>query len=923
MLSIANISAAHASSYYSNGDYYTKDTDIQGEWFGKGAEKLALFNKDFAKADFENLLIGKRQDTQGIEIDLMSHAKNNHAAGIDLTFSAPKSVSIVAELQDEHLQQLHQQAVKSTLEFVQDNYIYTRAVNSQTGKLEYQQEHNLTATLFIHHTSRELDPQLHTHCVLHNITFDDQDSKVRTAYFKEIFNNKKFLGGVYRQELAKELQTLGYELTWDKKHNTFEIAGISSDLLQNFSTRRQQIEAKLDNAITQNLNKAKASAQVTLLTRKTKEHNVNENLLKEQWKTVAQEHQCDLTQLNSHAHLTPNEVSLRQAVNQAVEHLQEHSATFSKEQLIQTIEQQHPAVFSISVIQQYLSKPSTNLYYNALSKTYTTATHLANEQTLIRTMLQTRNSQSQFMSLGKQQRQLNSNSRLTYHQLNTEQRQTVDFVLHNKDQFMAIQGYAGTGKTFTIKALNELLQRNNYHMLGLAPTNSAVHTLANEAGIKTSTLQSFLLKYEGYLQNRGEKQGLQALQQDFKRTIVLVDEASLADTKQLKDLSVLASKLNFRVILQGDIQQLEAVGAGTPFRILQEQGIATTKLSNIQRQKEEQLKAAVLATVNHNIQESFQQLDSHIIEVNANGSKDISTCKQEIVQQIVKQYLALSPETRAQTLIITPANETRKDINLALREQLLNSNATSLQLQSLAHCNLTAVEKRDPSNYVVGNYIMFNKEQTTLGLYKDTAYKIESINNEQKTITVLTQDNQRITLDITKLKNLEVLQNTPLNVQVGEQLKWTRTFKEAKIFQGEALTVKAIDDKQQILTVQNNQTQQTFKLNLQTNFLSKHLDYNYTTTAYSAQGKTAKNVILALESYRTNLSNQKNFYVEISRAKHNLTIVTDNKQQTLERLLSNPGDKTASIDVFNPQKVATALQTKLEPKIKHNEGLEK
>ena len=151
MLSIANITSKHASNYYSNGDYYTKDTVI-GEWYGKIADKLELNNKSFQKEDFENLLNGKLIDKSNNK-EIKLNVRSNRACGIDLTFSAPKSVSIVCELQDKTIAKIHQNAVKNTLSYIEDNFIFTRTQKA------YKQEHNILATLFLHNTSRELDPQ--------------------------------------------------------------------------------------------------------------------------------------------------------------------------------------------------------------------------------------------------------------------------------------------------------------------------------------------------------------------------------------------------------------------------------------------------------------------------------------------------------------------------------------------------------------------------------------------------------------------------------------------------------------------------------------------------------------------------------------------------------------------------------------------
>ncbi|MGB9878344.1 MAG: MobF family relaxase, partial [Candidatus Pelagibacter ubique] len=167
MLSITNVSVGQASNYYHEGkdNYYLKS---EGQWFGKGASELGL-SGTVEKEDFERVLHG--QSPQGEEL-IRDGANGTHRAGIDMTFSAPKSVSILYGLGDEktraEIMSAHEQAVKATMQYVETNFAQARV--KENGVTDRVTTGNLVVAMFHHTVSRELDPQMHTHCVVMNMT---------------------------------------------------------------------------------------------------------------------------------------------------------------------------------------------------------------------------------------------------------------------------------------------------------------------------------------------------------------------------------------------------------------------------------------------------------------------------------------------------------------------------------------------------------------------------------------------------------------------------------------------------------------------------------------------------------------------------------------------------------------------------------
>ena len=240
MLSIYTLkSAAKAGTYYQEDNYYAKQGEEPcGVWFGKGAAMLGLENR--AKlGDF----IAKLEGNLSQEIKMVATTKN-HRPGYDLTFSAPKSVSILAIVgRDERVLNAHRDAVNETLAYLEKHYAKTRV--KIEGKTTIQSTDNLLVTKFEHTDSRALDPNLHTHCIVMNAT-RRADEKWRTLYFDEVYNDKMLLGVIYRGHLAQKLMKAGFEITQTSEKGLFELTAFPENLIKQLSKRREQITQELE-----------------------------------------------------------------------------------------------------------------------------------------------------------------------------------------------------------------------------------------------------------------------------------------------------------------------------------------------------------------------------------------------------------------------------------------------------------------------------------------------------------------------------------------------------------------------------------------------------------------------------------------------------------------------------------------------------
>ncbi len=230
MLSIGALaSASQGASYYERDGYYAKDSEEHRDasaWAGKGAEDLGLKGPVDPGA-FRAVLEGKVPDGSGQQLGRRGKdGEILHRPGRDLTFSAPKSVSIAALVGgDDRIVDAHDRAVAATLAWVEGNAAETRMKDADTGKMVRVGNQKIVAATFRHDTSRNLDPQLHTHAVLANMVRGG-DGKWRTMANEGLYEKQKLIGMLYRGELAAGLAKLGYEIEKSHADGRFEIAGV-------------------------------------------------------------------------------------------------------------------------------------------------------------------------------------------------------------------------------------------------------------------------------------------------------------------------------------------------------------------------------------------------------------------------------------------------------------------------------------------------------------------------------------------------------------------------------------------------------------------------------------------------------------------------------------------------------------------------
>uniref|UniRef100_UPI0005A96C25 conjugative transfer relaxase/helicase TraI n=4 Tax=Escherichia coli TaxID=562 RepID=UPI0005A96C25 len=335
MLSFSVVkSAGSAGNYYTDKDNYYVLGSMGERWAGQGAEQLGL-QGSVDKDVFTRLLEGRLPD--GADLSRMQDGSNKHRPGYDLTFSAPKSVSMMAMLGgDKRLIDAHNQAVDFAVRQV-EALASTRVMTD--GQSETVLTGNLVMALFNHDTSRDQDPQLHTHVVVANVTQHNGEWKTlssdkvgKTGFSENVLANRIAFGKIYQSELRQRVEALGYETEVVGKHGMWEMPGVP---VEAFSSRSQAIrEAVGEDA------SLKSRDVAALDTRKSKQH-VDPEVRMAEWMQTLKETGFDIRAYRDAADQraeirtqAPGPASqdgpdVQQAVTQAIAGLSERKVQFT------------------------------------------------------------------------------------------------------------------------------------------------------------------------------------------------------------------------------------------------------------------------------------------------------------------------------------------------------------------------------------------------------------------------------------------------------------------------------------------------------------------------------------------------------------------------------------------------------------------
>ena len=536
-------------------------------------------------------------------------AKQNTVAGFDLTFSAPKSLSVAWGIADteqaERLEKAHEAAIEQTVAWLE-----TEVIRARTGAqgIAFHTTNGLLATRFRHWESREGDPQLHDHVVVANkVQITDEQGRVRwlTIDSRSLYKATVTASSVYNQALANELKTLGLELrertTPSGDYKGMELASVSDELIEKCSGRRAAITARTEQLVAEFVaerghqpdrkTRLALAQQATLETRIPKSQAITREELREQWRghlgADAERIQTEIsTQLATDpaAALVPGEatapgveaVDVDQVAADIVADLSARQSAWNRNHVATRVnmwaaaqpelvsdELRHEVLdaaltkASISItpdidtpaLPELLNPDGSSIYSPPAARLYTSAEVLAAEDSLVDAAhdinLPAATAEGFDTVLGEQELQLDAG------QIALAQQVALN------DQALTVGiGPAGAGKTTAMRVATQAITRAGARAYGVTVSAAAAEQLQQATGMTSVTIAKWLHEHH---------QGRLAIQPG---DVVVVDEAGMASATDLAAITRIARDAGAFVRLVGDDRQLQAIGAGGALKML-------------------------------------------------------------------------------------------------------------------------------------------------------------------------------------------------------------------------------------------------------------------------------------------------------------------------------------------------------------------
>ncbi len=904
-LSASQVRTYHEREFASERqNYWSRDQQGHSEWQGKLAEQWGLEGA-VGNEHFARLTEGQHPHT---EAQLVRHQVSKtyegkfgkevtsveHRAGWDATFSAPKSVSLTALVGgDERVREAHRESVRVALSEL-EKYTQARIGNvhapETTGKF--------VAATFEHDTARPVDgyaaPQLHTHAVIFNVTERD-NGQTRALQPQELFASQRYATSVYRSELSMRLQGLGYELERGK-HGQPEIKGYTKEYLEASSPRREQIK---DHLREMGIDGAGAAQVAAHRTRDSKELVSPEQVL-ERHRNLAEQygHQADRVVAEALAHeqrhiYEPDRIA-QQAVTYARDHLFERSAVLDRRDLLEAALNRGMGETTYAHIRQEFAQRAARGEFRTVGagQQYTTAAMLRMEREIVQRMQEGNQRGMSNPMLVSPQIRIATEDR--HPELNSLQRQVVDDVFLSREKMVGLDGIAGAGKTTTLAVIREGAEAQGYKVEGFAPTSRAAQKLA-DAGMETSTLQKHLVR--GERPDTGE------------RRLYVLDESSLASTKQMHEF-VNRLHPNDRVLLVGDRRQHEAVEAGRPFAQLQDAGMKTVKLDEIVRQKNPELKQVVEQLARGEVREAVQGLERQ-------GRVHEVAGREERIAAIAKEY-AKSPEG---TLVVSPDNRSRVEINLAIRAEMQERGFVSKEEHPLTALvprqDLTGPERTWAARYEFNDVVRYARASKETGMERGEDARVKSVDADKNLLTVVKADGSEVIYDPRRQQGVSVYREEPRNFAVGDRIQFTAPANDLKVANRELGTIESIHDGKLSLKMDGGRDVQLDPRE------HPHLDHGYAVTSHSSQGQTAERVLIHVDTELAakDLLNSRMAYVAVSRGADDAQIFTNDRAKLPTALGHDVSHESAHMPAIKPEQIIKSQQSEIAPVIEHGMGL--
>ncbi|ECR8540711.1 conjugative transfer relaxase/helicase TraI [Salmonella enterica] len=485
--------------------------------------------------------------------------------------------------------------------------------------------------------------------------------------------------------------------------------------------------------------------------------------------------------------------------------------------------------------------------------------------------------------------------------LTTGQRDATRTVLENTDRFMAIQGYAGVGKTTQFRAvmgaLNTLSESVRPQVIGLGPTHRAVHEM-REAGVEARTLASFLSETRLAIQ-AGETP-------DFRNVLFLTDESSMVGNRDMAELYQLVAAGGGRMVSSGDTAQLQAISTGLPFRLVQQRSaIDTVVMQEIVRQTPA-LRPAIESIIAGQVEISLRQVDdvtpqqvprqpgawvpdNSVMEIRAPKKEQdqvqdtpvageqtltpeqLALVRTDIIESIRDDWMGRTPEAQQQTLVVAELNADRHAINDAIHTARHEKGDTGAEERTF-----TVLEPLRVPDNALRAAETFAEYTGAVAMMNERYWTVAEVDTQDAVVTLLNADGESVLISPQQNTAQDISLFTPrdLTISQGDRVRFTRSDTDRGYVANSLWEVAGFTDEGAIRFRQGDQEK---IVDPQAMTEDRHIDLAYALTVYGVQGASERFAIAltGTEGGRKRMASLESTYVTLSRAKEHVQVYTD------------------------------------------------
>lgn len=915
-----------AKAYYTGsqrGDYYTEDSEIIGNWGGKGAARLGLsgtVDRDAFAALCDNLHPATGEQ-------LTPRMKANRIIGYDFTFDVPKSVSILYGLSnDKRIMEAYRTAVEDTLIEIEDE-VQTR-VRRDGERDGIRTTGNMVRAEFIHLTTRPVDgypdPQLHSHFFVFNSTFDEAEDRWKAGNFRQIKENADYYQAAYHSRLAGVLQEMGLSIT--RKGRAFEVDGVPESAIQRFSRRTGVIEAEAER---RGITDADEKAKLGAITREPKAKDLTPRQLKELWSELATTEERDaIRSVLDHVRASarqPREAQRHrertiQDITQPArpgEQTQEKPVRTSEHLGVRPVLPQQTKRFELtqeqkevadqailhcfsneSVVTERQFKAAV-LWYGVesvrvaeLGNVIAAVPDLVRKTVTGRPMVTTKQVLAEekqmvdWVRAGKGAMQpMAAGHVIRDKRFGEDQRAAVRHILESPDRVTGVEGRAGTGKTTLMKETIGAIEAGDKRVVVLAPTAAASREILRNEGFKEADTVEKWLTDEKWRSTVGTDE------------VLWIDEAGLLSNRDMVRLIELAEERRSRLILSGDTRQHRAVARGDSLQTLKNHADLSLAVVHTVRRQDGIYREAVEAFSDGYLDKGFEKLDDMGAILELPSDKRYKTIAAEYMQ-------AVKEETKLQ--IVSPTHSEIRRVTTAIRDELKKAGQLKDEeaVDIYRPLHMDDADKADLRSYKPGQAVVMKKSAP--GLMPGDRLTI--VATDRELLTVKTEDGRQKKFDPSRIaERFDVYESDTIGIAPGDKIV---TNKGGRGLNGERInngSLHAVDG----FTVSGDIRLEN-GLVIPRDFM--HFNHGYATTSYVAQGKSAHKVIVAESSDSFPAGSREQWYVSVSRGMKEVQVYTDDGEE-LRDAVNRSSQRMAALDLEKATEplAATPPERETEP----------